>query len=246
MRIAFIIPCLNEAAAISNVVADCRKYMPGARVYVLDNGSEDGTRTEAILAGATVIDTPARGKGNVIRHAFQAIDADYFILVDGDGSYPISEASKLVKVAYQGGYDMVTGSRLELSSIEAFRRYHHFGNIMLTRLVRILFRRDVQDLLTGYRVFSRSFTQEIKLKSKGFEIETELTLKAILGGFSVREMPIFYQERTSAGKSKLRTFRDGFKILFTILKLRLRFSKTRVKSETSRSDQDSAPTSLAS
>lgn len=218
MKIAIIIPCLNEAAAIANVVRDCRDKIPEADVYVLDNGSEDETSALAEKAGALVIHSPERGKGNVLRHAFRVIEADFFVMIDGDGTYPVSEARRLVQLARDYNYEMVMGSRLKFGVPTAFRPLHYSGNRLLTGLVRVLFGFPVQDLLTGYRVFSRRFADEVNLISRGFEIETELTIRAMAQNLAFCEVPIAYGERTQGGKSKLRTFRDGFKILLTIVR----------------------------
>lgn len=218
MKVAVIIPCLNESAAIAKVVRDCKTHLAFATVYVLDNGSEDNTSEEAAKAGAKVIHSPQRGKGNVLRHAFRVIDADYFVMIDGDGTYPVHEAPRLLALASEFNYEMVMGSRLKLGKPEAFRPLHYFGNRLLTGLVRVLFGFPVQDLLTGYRIFSRRFAREANLISRGFEIETELTIRAMAQNLAFVEIPIFYGERTEGGKSKLRTFRDGWKILLTIVR----------------------------
>ncbi len=223
MRIAIIIPCLNEEAAIGSVVGECRKFLPAAEIYVLDNGSVDNTVSVAIEAGATVIHSPLRGKGNVIRHAFRVLDADYFLMLDGDGTYPLSEAQRLLDVAQRYNYEMVMGARLKLSDSSAFRPMHYLGNIFFTGLVKLLFNFQVQDLLTGYRVFSRRFAREINLLSNEFEIETELTIRAMAENLAFCEVPISYGKRVAGGKSKLRTFRDGWKILTTIVRFLMYF-----------------------
>ncbi len=192
--------------------------MPNAEVYVLDNGSDDDTGEIAEKAGARVIHSPQRGKGNVLRHAFRVIDADFFIMIDGDGTYPVKEAPRLLELAASCNYEMVMGSRLKLGKAEAFRPLHFFGNRMFTGLVRLLFGFPVQDLLTGYRVFSRRFADEVQLISRGFEIETELTIRAMAQNLAFCEVPVPYGERIEGGKSKLRTFRDGWKILLTIVR----------------------------
>ncbi len=218
MRVAVIIPCLNESAAIGRVVRDCRAHLPLADIFVLDNGSDDDTSEVALKAGAQVIHSPQRGKGNVLRHAFRVIDADYFIMIDGDGTYPVTEAPRLLALAAECNYEMVMGSRLQLGKPEAFRPLHYMGNRLLTGLVRLLFRFPVQDLLTGFRIFSRRFAQEVQLISSGFEIETELTIRAMAQNLAFVEVPIAYGERVEGSKSKLRTFRDGWRILLTILR----------------------------
>jgi glycosyltransferase involved in cell wall biosynthesis len=218
MKVAVIIPCLNESEAIAKVVRECRTHLPNSKIYVLDNSSEDNTAEEAAKAGAEVIHSPQRGKGNVLRHAFRVIDADYFIMIDGDGTYPVQEAPRLLALADQCNYEMVMGSRLKLGKPEAFRPLHYMGNRILTGLVQRLFGFPVQDLLTGYRIFSKRFANEVHLISSGFEIETELTIRAMAQNLAFCEIPISYGERAVGGKSKLRTFRDGWKILFTIFR----------------------------
>ncbi len=239
MRIAIVIPCLNESASIASVVRDCREYMPQARVCVLDNGSDDQTAEMALNAGAEVIHFPKRGKGLVLQHAFAVIDADYYVLIDGDGTYPVHEMPRLLDAAIQSGSDMVCGSRLKIGRPEAFRPLHFVGNKFFTGLVRILFGHPVQDLLTGFRVFSRSFVKDQQLKSTGFEIETELTIRALAQRRPFLEIPITYEKRHEGGKSKLRTFRDGWKILLTILRLFMAPPATAAKvPESHNGDQD--------
>lgn len=216
MRIAVIVPCLNEEVTVAHVVEECRRHLPEARVYVLDNGSRDATAARARAAGAEVIHSPLRGKGHVLRHAFRVIDADYFVMIDGDGTYPVSEAARLIRIAHDLNYEMVMGARLKTSRPEAFRRLHLFGNHLFTTLVRSLFGYPVQDLLTGFRVFSRRFTEEVAVVSSGFEIETELTIRAIAQNLAFCEVEIPYVERPRGSHSKLRTFRDGWRILWTI------------------------------
>jgi len=219
MRVAFIIPCLNEQSSVARVVRDCRQHMPEADVYVLDNNSSDETAVEAARAGAKVIHSPLRGKGHVIRHAFRVIDADYYVMIDGDGTYPVEETKRLLDIANSQNYEMVMGSRLEKAKAKAFRPLHFVGNKGLTGLVRLLFNFPVHDLLTGFRIFSRRFASEVHLLSHGFELETELTIRAMAQDMAFCEVPISYGERDERGQSKLRTFRDGFKILRTILRL---------------------------
>ena len=219
MKVAVIIPCLNEQAAILKVVKDCRHYLPKAEIYVLDNASEDDTAEVARQAGAHVIHSPLRGKGHVVRHAFRVLDADYFLLIDGDGTYPVAHAPRLLEIARTYNYEMVMGARLKNANPEAFRPLHFLGNKILTGLVRRLFAFPVEDLLTGYRVFSRRFARQVRLTSKGFEIETELTIRALAQNMAFCEVAIPYSERHSGGHSKLRTFRDGALIIAAIFRL---------------------------
>lgn len=219
MKVAIVIPCLNEELTIRKVIADSQKYLPHAEIYVVDNGSTDATAVQAEAAGAHVVYSPLRGKANAIRHAFRVIDADFLIMTDGDGTYPLAEAPKLLQLAQDFNYDMVSGSRLELGKPQAFPPLHHIGNHFLTRTVRWLFGFPLRDLMTGFRVFSRRFTQEVNLISGGFDLEPELTIRAAVQNFAFCEVDIPYRERPLGSQSKLRTFRDGWKVLFFSLRL---------------------------
>lgn len=223
MKIAVLIPCLNEEASVGKVVADSFKHLPSAKVYVFDNGSNDSTSAVAAQAGATVIHCPLKGKGHVLRQAFQSVDADWYVMVDGDGTYPMHEAPRLLKMAQEFNYEMVMGSRLLQAHPDAFRRFHYFGNRLFTRITGIIFRYPVRDLLTGFRVFSRRFATEMNLLSKGFEIETEITIRAIEQHLPFTEIDIPYTERVAGSSSKLKTFRDGFRITKTILRFWMYF-----------------------
>jgi glycosyltransferase involved in cell wall biosynthesis len=218
MKIAVVIPCLNEELTIARVVGDCRRHLPDAEVYVLDNGSEDRSAEEARAAGAVVVPSPLRGKGQVLRHAFRVIAADYYVMVDGDGTYPVAEVGRLLRLAYEGNYEMVMGARLQLGRPEAFRPLHYLGNRLFTTAAQVLFGYPVQDLLTGFRVFSRRFAGEIRLISDGFEVETEMTIRAMAQNLSFCEVPIPYCERPVGSRSKLRTFRDGWRIGWLMLR----------------------------
>ena len=221
MRAAFVIPCLNEEITIAAVVADCRAALPTAAVYVFDNGSTDATARVARDAGATVIASPERGKGNVLRHAFRTLDYDYLVMLDGDGTYPADETPRLLALARDANADMVCGARLKLGRPEAFRPLHYLGNRLFTGLVKVMFAHPVQDLLTGFRVFSNRFAKTVRLEARGFEVETELTIRALAEGWRVIETPVAYAERPAGSHSKLRTFRDGLVISRTIVKLLL-------------------------
>jgi glycosyltransferase involved in cell wall biosynthesis len=217
MKTAVIIPCLNEEASVAKVVADAKKALPQAEIYVLDNGSNDSTAAVASQAGAQVIHEPLRGKGRVLRHAFRAIDADYYVMIDGDGTYPVGEAPRLLKLAQEFKYDMVTGARLAKGNPQAFRRWHYEANRFFTGLVSWLYRQPVLDVLSGFRVFSRRFSQEATLLSNGFEVETELTIRAMMQNLPFCEIDIAYTDRP-VGRSKIRPLRDGFRIFLTILR----------------------------
>jgi len=194
-------------------VQDFRAALPGARICVFDNNSEDRTADLAREAGAEVFRSPRQGKGNVVRHMFDVVDAEYCVLVDGDDTYPAAAAPELVALAVRSGADMVVGQRLEAHDRASFRRFHRFGNHVISRLIARIFGLKVKDVLSGYRVLSREFVRTIPLSSPGFEIETELTLQAAAKRFTMVEHPIKYGERPAGSHSKLSTFGDGFLIL---------------------------------
>lgn len=218
-QIAVIIPCYNEELTVAKVVRDARAALPSASIYVFDNRSSDQTAERAHEAGAIVIPSPRRGKGNVVRHAFRLVDADVYVMVDGDDTYPMDEAPKLVQAIHAGGFDMAVGTRLTQFSETAFRKFHLFGNRFLSKTVSSFFGEEISDMLSGFRAFSRAFVEQVPLNSEGFEIETDLTLQAISKGFAICEMPISYRERPEGSHSKLKTFDDGFLILKFIFRL---------------------------
>jgi glycosyltransferase involved in cell wall biosynthesis len=219
LRIAVVIPCYNEEITVGKVVSDFKKALPDAEVYVFDNGSRDRTAEMARAAGAYVVHSPLQGKGHVVRHAFRAIDADCIVLVDGDDTYPAEECPKLIEPVVKEGFDMVVGTRLQAHAGGAFRKFHLFGNHMLSKLVSLLFGQKITDMLSGYRVFSRNFIDSVPLHSKGFEIETDLTLQSVSKGLSVKEIPVPYRARPEGSHSKLSTFTDGALILGFIFRL---------------------------
>ncbi|HZO23259.1 MAG TPA: glycosyltransferase family 2 protein [Steroidobacteraceae bacterium] len=214
--IAVLVPCYNEQAAIASVVRDFRAALPGAAIFVYDNNSTDQTRAVASAAGAIVRSEPLRGKGNVVRRMFADIEADVFVLVDGDDTYDASSAPKLVQLLLAESLDMVNGSRVASSDL-AYRRGHQFGNAMLTGLVARIFGNRLTDLLSGYRVLSRRFVKSFPALTPGFEIETEMTVHALELRLPIAEVPTTYRERPSGSASKLRTYHDGIRILRTIL-----------------------------
>lgn len=218
-KVAILIPCYNEGTTIRAVVTEFRQAMPQARVYVFDNNSTDETAREAAAAGATVVSSPLQGKGNVVRHMFEQVHADHSIMVDGDGTYPASAAGRLLEVAISSGADMVVGVRLGSADSRAFRKFHTFGNHLISGLISRMFGVRVEDALSGYRVFSRAFTESVPVTSSGFQIETELTLHAITKKFVFREVPIEYGARPPGSHSKLNTYRDGVLIMSTIVLL---------------------------
>jgi glycosyltransferase involved in cell wall biosynthesis len=218
LEIAVLVPCFNEAAAIAKVVADFRAALPTATVYVYDNNSTDDTSKIAAAAGAVVRRETRRGKGNVVRRMFQDIEADLYVMVDGDDTYDAAVAPELIGRLLDDNLDMVVGKRIE-THVAAYRPGHRLGNQVLTGLVRWLFGDQIEDMLSGYRVFSRRFAKSFPSFSREFEIETELAVHAMQMRMAVAEVDTNYKERPPGSVSKLRTFRDGWRILLTITNL---------------------------
>lgn len=218
-RLAVLIPCYNEEQAIAKVVKDFRAVLPEAAIYVYDNNSTDSTVQRAQEAGAIVRTEVHQGKGNVVRRMFADTDADIYVLVDGDDTYDASSAPKLVDELINNGLDMVVGSRLAEYDDTAFRQGHYFGNRLLTGSVALLFRHRLIDMLSGYRVFSRRFVKSFPALASGFETETELTVHALELRMAIAEVRTPYKARPAGSQSKLRTYRDGMRILLTILTL---------------------------
>jgi len=218
MEIAVLVPCYNEAAAIEKVVRDFKAALPTATVYVYDNNSTDETSAIAAAAGAQVRRELRKGKGNVVRRMFQDIEADIYVMVDGDDTYDAAVAPRLVDRLVGEHLDMVVGRRIETHQA-AYRAGHRLGNRVLTGLVGWLFGAQIEDMLSGYRVFSRRFVKSFPSFSREFEIETELTVHAMQMRMAVSEIETNYKERPPGSTSKLRTFRDGWRILLTITNL---------------------------
>ncbi len=218
LEIAVLVPCLNEAAGIAGVVESFRRALPGARIYVYDNASVDDTFGVAERAGAIARREPARGKGNVVRRMFADVEADVYVLVDGDGTYDAPSAPKMIDLLCDQQLDMVCGKRIG-SEQAAYRQGHRLGNRALTGLVSNLFGNNVTDILSGYRVMSRRFVKSFPALSKGFEIETELTVHALDLRVPVAEIATPYGVRAQGTVSKLNTWRDGWRILRTIARL---------------------------
>ena len=216
--IAVLIPCYNEQATIAKVVSDFRRVLPEATVFVYDNCSTDSTAAEARRAGAVVRTELGRGKGNVVRRMFADIDADVFVLVDGDDTYDATAARRLIDRLLADSLDMVQAARVSASD-KAYRRGHRFGNRVLTGLVKQIFGSTVEDMLTGYRVFSWRFVKSFPVVSSGFEIETELQIHALQLRLPVAEVPSTYGERPQGSASKLDTYSDGLRILRFIITL---------------------------
>ena len=217
-RVAIIVPCRNEAAGIAKVVADFRAALPQASIHVCDNASDDGSAELAAAAGASVRVEKLLGKGNVVRRLFADVDADIYVLVDGDDTYDASSAARLVRALETEGLDMVVGTRVA-SSDAAYRPGHKFGNYLLTKIVRLVFADRITDMLSGYRAFSRRFVKSFPALAAGFEIETELTIHALELRMPIAEIATPYRERPPSSASKLNTLRDGWRILKTILLL---------------------------
>lgn len=217
-RIAVLLPCYNEEAAIGQTVADFRAALPGAAIYVYDNNSKDRTVEVATAAGAIVRSEKMQGKGHVVRRMFADVDADIYVMADGDATYEAAAAPDLVKRLVDENLDMVVGARK--SEVEAaYRRGHRFGNAMLTGMLARIFGRTFTDILSGYRIFSRRFVKSFPVLSSGFEIETEISVHALELRMPVAEKVTAYAARPEGSESKLNTYRDGFRILNTILTL---------------------------
>lgn len=218
-KIAVLIPCYNEEKTIVQVIKDAKENIPEAVIYVYDNNSTDATAVLAKEAGAVVVKAPKQGKGNVIIQMFKEIDADIYLMTDGDNTYPLDNAKDMI-TAVEEGADMVIGDRLSSTYYtENKRPFHNFGNDLVKDVIRWLFQTEISDVMTGYRAFSRSFVKYIPLSSKGFQIETEMTIKAIHFGMKLKSIPVQYRDRPEGSVSKLNTFSDGFKVLTKILEL---------------------------
>ena len=218
-RIALLIPCYNEAVTIEKVVKDFARELPQARVYVFDNNSTDGSGEIARRAGAEVVLSTGQGKGKVIQHMLDVVDADLYVLVDGDDTYPADAAPEMLARFQRDHLDMLVGARLERYEEGAFRPFHRFGNHLISRLISILFQTRLEDVLSGYRVLSRAFVRVVRTRSRGFEVETEMTLQALSKGLSVAETPVRYVRRREGSTSKLSTWSDGFLIFKCIFLL---------------------------
>ncbi|WP_082113101.1 glycosyltransferase family 2 protein [Pseudoxanthomonas suwonensis] len=218
LRIALLVPCRNEAATVASVVEAFRASLPAARCHVFDNRSDDATAAIARQAGADVHAVALRGKGNVVRRAFADIEADVYVMVDGDATYHAAAAPALVRHLLDHGLDMVVGARVDRDPA-AYRAGHRFGNRLLTRCVGLLFGDSFDDMLSGYRVFSRRYVKSFPAHAAGFEIETELAVHALQLRMPVAELPTAYGARPEGSTSKLNTWRDGVRILGTIARL---------------------------
>ncbi len=219
-EIAVLIPCYNEEKTVAKVVADYRAALPGAVVYVYDNNSTDRTAALAAEAGAVVRHEYQQGKGNVLRRMFREIDARCYLLVDGDDTYPADAAPAMVRAVQEHGADMVVGDRLSGTYFtENKRPFHNFGNSLVRFSINRLFGTDIQDIMTGYRAFSFNFVKTYPVLSRGFEIETEMSIHAVQRRMQVENVVIEYRDRPEGSVSKLNTYSDGAKVLRTILRL---------------------------
>jgi len=219
-KIAVLIPCYNESKTIEKVVTDFRRVLPEAVIYVYDNNSSDGTAEIAQRAGAVVRRERMQGKGNVIRRMFREIDADCYIMADGDDTYPAENAPELVRLVLEEQADMVVGDRLSSTYFtENKRPFHNLGNSLVRASINTLFKSEIKDIMTGYRAFSYAFVKTYPVLSKGFEIETDMSIHAINRNMLVRNVVIDYRDRPDGSVSKLNTYSDGAKVLLTIAKL---------------------------
>lgn len=219
-KIAVLIPCYNESKTIEKVIKDYHKALPKADIYVYDNNSTDNTDKLALKAGAIVKHEYRQGKGNVIRSMFRDIDADCYLMIDGDDTYPAENAKEMCDLVLDGKADMVIGDRLSSTYFQENKRpFHNFGNKIVRFLINKLFNNNIKDIMTGYRAFSYDFVKNFPVLSKGFEIETEMTIHAVDKNFKIIEVPVTYRDRPEGSESKLNTYSDGLKVLKTIATL---------------------------
>ena len=221
-QVAVLIPCYNESQTIAKVVRDYRQALPEARIYVYDNNSSDGTDEIARRAGAIVRYETRQGKGNVIRTMFRDIDADCYLMIDGDDTYPAESARDMCDLILSGAADMVIGDRLSSTYFtENKRPFHNVGNVMVRKFINMFWRpkNPILDVMTGYRAFSPLFVKSFPVLSKGFEIETEMTIHALDKNFLLRSVPVNYRDRPAGSESKLNTYVDGAKVIMTIFNL---------------------------
>jgi glycosyltransferase involved in cell wall biosynthesis len=219
-KIAILIPCYNESHTIKKVIENYKQVLPEAEIYVYDNNSTDATDEIARQAGAEVRYEYRQGKGNVIRSMFRNIEADCYLMIDGDDTYPAESAPEMCRLVIEKGVDMVIGDRLSSTYFQENKRpLHNMGNLLVRMLINKLFSNNIKDIMTGYRAFSYSFVKNFPVLSKGFEIETEMTIHALDKNFLIQEIPIIYKDRPPGSESKLNTYSDGFKVIATIFRL---------------------------
>jgi len=219
-KTAILIPCYNEETTVGKVVEDCKKYIPDAEIYVYDNNSTDRTAEIATLSGAIVRKEYRQGKGNVLRSMFRDIRADCYVMIDGDDTYPVERIPEMIDLVLSGQADMVIGDRLSFDYYSVNRRpFHNTGNSVVKMLINRLFKSELRDILTGLRAFSPLFVKSFPVLSKGFEIETEMTLHALDKNFLIKQISVSYKERPEDSFSKLNTCKDGYKVIRTIFML---------------------------
>ncbi len=216
-RIAVLVPCYDEAATVAKVVEDFRRELPESVVYVFDNNSTDDTAELARKAGATVIREKKQGKGHVVAAMLEKVNADFYIMVDGDDTYPADRARDLLAPVMSEDADMVVGQRQAVDQAAAYRRFHVFGNWLVRTLINTIFGSRMKDIMSGYRAFTREVAKNMPVIAYGFDVETEMTLQCLYRRWILREIAVEYRERPPGSVSKLNTFRDGFKVIFRIL-----------------------------
>lgn len=220
-KIAVLIPCYNEELTIEKVIKDFKKELPDAEIYVYNNNSKDKTKEIALKNGVIVVDEYKQGKGNVVRSQFRDIDADIYVMVDGDDTYPAEFVHELIKPVRNGEADMAIGDRLSNGTYqkENKRHFHEFGNNLVRKSINVLFNTNLKDIMTGYRVFNKRFVKNMPVLSPKFEIETEMSLYALDKKYIIKEIPIIYRDRPEGSSSKLNTVSDGIKVVKTIVRM---------------------------
>ena len=218
-RLAVLVPCYNEAATVEKVVKDFRRELPEAVVYVFDNNSTDGTADLARAAGAVVIHEKKQGKGHVVAAMFEKVVADYYVMTDGDDTYPAEQVRELLAPVLRGEADMVVGRREATDTQAAYRRFHVLGNRLVRTMVNLIFGARLTDIMSGYRAFNREVAENLPVCAYGFDIETEMTVQCLYHKWVIREVPIRYGVRPEGSASKLNTFQDGLRVIFKILSL---------------------------
>mgnify|MGYP005794745467 FL=1 len=219
-KIAVLIPCYNEAVTIGKVIADFRTVLPEATIYVYDNNSTDDTVQIASQAGAVVRRVTKQGKGNVIRAMFRDIEAEAYVMIDGDDTYPAEYAPEMVGAILSGEAEMVIGDRLSSTYFEENKRpFHNFGNVLVRQIINQMFNSDIRDIMTGYRAFSYAFVKTFSIQSTGFEIETEMTIHSLDKHLPIKNVIVTYRDRPEGSVSKLNTYKDGFRVIKTIGRL---------------------------
>jgi glycosyltransferase involved in cell wall biosynthesis len=214
-----LIPCFNEELTVGKVITDFRTRVPDAKVYVFDNNSTDRTAEIAKSLGADVINEKRQGKGYVVQSMFNKIEADIYVMVDGDDTYDLSEVNRMISMVMNDEADMVAGNRHENYSEKSFRPFHTFGNKLVKNMINKLFRTRLKDIMSGFRVMNKAFVKNINIMASGFEVETEMTIKALKYGHVIKELDINYKERPAGSYSKLSTFKDGIKVIKTIFNI---------------------------